>query len=286
MDSVIAQIALPIVLALIMFGMGLSLSTRDFSRLIKFPKPILLGVLGQFIILPVLAFSVANLFGLSSNLAIGLMILAACPGGTMSNVASQLARANLALSVSLTAVSTVICVITTPLIIQFSINYFDDQSAQEFSLRSTVLGLIFITLVPVLLGLVCNEIWPKISARIEPFFRKLSVLFLVTMIAFIVYKDRDTLMTSFSQVFLSVICLNFIAIGAGFLLGIFGRCRPADTATLGIEVGIQNASLAILIAITFLGKPEFATAGGVYGVAMYLGAIPLILWNLHKQKTA
>jgi BASS family bile acid:Na+ symporter len=119
-DSILTQIILPLVLALIMFGMGLSLTKQDFLELGKEPKPIAIGLFGQLLILPLLAYAIAVFFDLSEHLAVGIMILAACPGGTSSNILSHLARANLALSVSLTAVTTLICVVTTPLIISFA----------------------------------------------------------------------------------------------------------------------------------------------------------------------
>lgn len=277
-DSVLTQIVLPLILAVIMFGMGLSLTKDDFTRLWKTPKPIIVGLGGQVLILPVLAFLVAIAFDLSADLAIGLMILAACPGGTMSNVISHLARANLALSVSLTAVTTVICVFSTPWIIKFAIEQFSDTGGQEFSLLNTSLGLIFLTLLPVLLGIIVRHFWSEKALAVEPMFRKLSLGFMIVMIAAIVFQERDLLIAYFGQVFWATLALNLGSIAVGILLGKMSGLVVRDQITLGIEVGIQNASMAMLIAVSFLSNPALATSAGIYGLTMYIGAGLLALW--------
>jgi BASS family bile acid:Na+ symporter len=269
-DSILTQIILPFVLALIMFGMGLSLTKQDFLELGKEPKPVAVGLFGQLLVLPLLAFGIAIFFELYEHLAVGIMILAACPGGISSNILSQLARANLALSVSLTAVTTLICVVTTPLIIRFAIEQFNDSPGESFSLLSTTIGLIFMTLIPVLLGILIRHKFATLAIRSEAFFRHLSTAFLVFMIIAITYQERTTLLTSFVLLSEAVISLNLLAIGTGLLLGLMFKLVKQDTVTLGIEVGVQNSSMAMLIAITFLDRSDYAIAAGVYGLAMYL----------------
>lgn len=276
--SILTQVLLPAVLALIMFGMGLSLTKADFTRLLEMPRAIILGLFGQVMLLPALAYATAVAFDLSPELAIGIMILSACPGGTMSNVISHLSRANLALSVSLTGITTLICVFSTPWIIHFSISAFADTKGQSFSLLSTSVGLIFITFLPVLIGIGMRHKYPEIALRLEPRFRKLALAFMVVMIVAIVIQERDTLISSFSQVFWATLTLNIVAIIVGVLLGKSFKLPHREQITLGIEVGIQNASMAILIAITFLKSPAFATAAGVYGLTMYLGAGLLVVY--------
>ncbi|WP_297823951.1 bile acid:sodium symporter family protein [uncultured Paraglaciecola sp.] len=275
-DSILTQIILPLILALIMFGMGLSLTKQDFLELGKEPKPVAVGLFGQLLVLPLLAFGIAIFFELSEHLAVGIMILAACPGGISSNILSQLARANLALSVSLTAVTTLICVVITPLIIRFAIEQFNDTPGETFSLLSTTIGLIFMTLIPVLLGILIRHKFASLAIRSEVFFRRLSTAFLVFMIIAITYQERTTLLKSFVLLSEAVISLNLLAIGTGLLLGLMFKLVKQDTVTLGIEVGVQNSSMAMLIAITFLDRPDYAIAAGVYGLAMYLGAAILI----------
>lgn len=277
-DSVLTQVFLPLILAVIMFGMGLTLTKADFARLWQTPKPIFVGLLGQILLLPALAFAIAILFNLSEELAIGLMILAACPGGTTSNVISHLARANLALSVSLTAVTTVICVFTTPWIIQFAIQQFSSAEAQSFSLLNTSLGLMVLTLAPVLAGIWFRSRWERKALSIEGIFRKISLLFMIALIVAIVIQEREMLMSSFDKVFWATLILNLSAIAIGILLARLTGLALREQVTLGIEVGVQNASMAILIAITFLSSPAFATSAGVYGVTMYIGSVFLAAW--------
>jgi BASS family bile acid:Na+ symporter len=219
---------------------------------------------------------VAILFGLSQHLAIGIMILSACPGGTSSNIISHLARANLALSVSLTAVTTLVCVFTTPLIIQFAINRFDNNTGESFSLLSTTLGLIFITLLPVMLGIFLRHKYPTQAISSEPFFRRMATGFLIFLIVAITYQERTNILESLSQVLLPSIILNLVAIATGVMLGMAFKLVKRDCVTLGIEVGVQNSGMAILIAVSFLNRPDYAIAAGVYGLAMYLGAGLLI----------
>lgn len=278
-NSVLTQVLLPMSLALIMFGMGLSLTKNDFLRLWKIPKAVIAGLLGQLIIMPLIAYGVAVYFELSASLAIGLMILAACPGGTMSNVFSLLARANLALSVTLTAITTVVCVFSTPFIIQFSINHFGQQTNTDFSLAGTTLGLFFVTLLPVLIGIIIREKYPSAAKRKEPFFRKFSGIFIMIMIVAILIQERDILVSSFSDMFGAAISLNLLSIAAGLALAKICHLTQRDGITLGIEVGIQNASMAILIAVSFLNKPDLATSAGVYGLTMYIGASILVLMS-------
>lgn len=271
-ESALTQIILPLVLALIMFGMGLSLTKQDFLELGKAPKPVFIGLVGQLLFLPILAYAVAILFGLNQHMAIGIMILSACPGGTSSNIISHLARANLALSVSLTAVTTLVCVFTTPLIIQFAINQFDNNPGESFSLLSTTLGLIFITLLPVVLGIFLRHKYPTQAISSEPFFRRMATGFLIFLIVAITYKERANILESLSQILLPSITLNLIAIATGVILGMTFKLVKRDCVTLGIEVGVQNSGMAILIAVSFLNRPDYAIAAGVYGLAMYLGA--------------
>ncbi|GAA67985.1 bile acid:sodium symporter family protein [Pseudoalteromonas sp. BSi20429] len=274
--SILTEVILPLALALIMFGMGLGLTTNDFTRLFKNPLAIVMGLIGQLVAMPLLALGLCYLLNLSTPIAIGLMILAACPGGTMSNVVSQLAKANLALSVSLTAASTAISIITTPFIIGFAMSQFAPADDATFSILTTSLGLFFITLVPVAIGIWLRHFKSDFAIKAEPFFRRFSLFFMLMMIAALVIKERDLLVSSFSDVFWACIALNIGSMVVGWLIAKCSKLNLTDSLTLSIEVGIQNASLAILIAISFLNKPEYAVTGGVYGLAMFIGPLLLI----------
>lgn len=282
-NSIIMDVFLPIAVAFIMFGMGLGLTKQDFSRLWITPKPVVVGLLGQLIFLPLLAFVICISFGLSPALAVGMMILAASPGGTMSNVLSQLAKANLALSVTLTSICTLVCVASTPWLIHFSVHYFAEQNPPEYSLVTTSIGLIALTLVPVSLGIWIRQKQTAFAVRFEVYFRRFSLIFMICMIIALMIKERHLLVESFEQVFLACISLSFASVALGVVLAKLFKLSEEDMLTLAIEVGIQNATMAILIAVSFLHQPSYAITAGVYGLTMYLGPVPLLIWRKLKR---
>ena len=195
--SFFTQVLLPASLALIMFGMGLSLTIADFKRLLNTPRAVSMGLFGQMICLPLMAFLLCLAFSVEPHIAIGLMVLAACPGGTSSNLLSHIGRANLALSVSLTAITTVICVVSTPWLIKFSVDYFTILPDEPFSLLNISLSLLVITLIPIVIGMSVRHFALNFANRTEAFFRHLSTLFLITMIILISIDEKEMIMNSF-----------------------------------------------------------------------------------------
>jgi BASS family bile acid:Na+ symporter len=278
-DTLFTQVLLPAILGVIMFGMGLSLVKDDFVRLAKVPKSIIAGLTGQLILLPLLAFALVTAFSAPIEIAIGVMILAACPGGTTSNLISHIARANLALSVSLTAITTVICVITTPLLIKFSIDHFSQTDATEFSLIGVSINLIVLLLVPISIGMVLRHFYSKAARRAEPFFKHFSTLFMLVLIAVISYQEREMLQASFPDIFFITFSLNICATIMGVIIARACSLSKKDGLTLGIEIGTQNASMAMLIAITFIENSAFSIAAGIYGITMYVGAFLLVAYH-------
>ncbi len=283
-ETVFTQFVLPGVLALIMFGMGLSLTASDFVRLFKMPKPVLIGIFGQLIALPFVALGLALVFSAPTEIAIGLMILAACPGGTTSNLISHIAKANLALSVSLTAITTMVCVFTTPLLIKYSIGFFSEEQSVSFSLLDASLGLLVISIVPILFGMLFRKGFSTIALKAEPWFRKLALVFMLLLIVIITYQERDMMSVAFPDVFLLAMGLNIGATAVGLFLAHVSNVSAKDGLTLGIEIGTQNASLAILIAVSFIKEPSFAIAAGVYGVTMYIVAFCLVALKRNSLK--
>lgn len=276
--SVLTEVLLPLALAFVMFGMGLTLTVADFARLVKSPKPVLLGLIGQLAILPFLAYFLCWLFALPPYIAVGVMVLAACPGGTTSNLISHLVKANLALSVSLTALSTLACVFTTPFIIQFAIDAFVKQEAPAFSMLHTVVGLVGVSLFPVAIGMALRHFTPDFALRSEGFFRQFSLYFMLIMIAGVLISERESLVVSFQAAFLVCLTLNLSSLLLGGVLAKAFGLAMKDALTLSIEIGVQNAALAMLICISFLNAPDYAIAAGVYGITMYIGPGLLALW--------
>ncbi len=283
--SILTEVFLPAILAFIMFGMGLTLTPRDFTQLVFAPKPVLLGLFGQIILLPIMAFMLALNFNAPTYIAIGMMILAACPGGTTSNLFSHIAKANLALSVSLTAITTIICVFTTPFLIKFAIAYFSVDNPIEFSLLQTSLGLIAISLLPVSIGMVVRYFIPNFALRTEPIFRHLAMTFMIVIIIAICIKERNNLADAFPTVFLYALLLNVVATLMGVAVGKLGKLHRRDETTLGIEIGTQNSTMAMLIAISFIQDPALSVAPAVYGIIMYIGATGLVFYNQLATKT-
>jgi len=287
--SIFTEVMLPLALASIMFGMGLSLTIEDFTRLWKTPKPIVLGLIGQLILLPLLALVIGLLLELSTPLLIGLIILAACPGGTTSNLFSQLARANLALSVSLTAISTIICVFSTPFIIQYAVTTLAGESAPQFSLLNTAIGLFAITLIPVIIGITLRHFQTQWALRSEGYFRKFSLMFMIIMIVIITIEEHQLLWDSLGTTFVATFLLSISSMSMGLILARIFSLSYRDAMTLAIKVGIQNGTLAILITLSFLNEPTYSVIIGMYSLVMYLGPIILITvskwWNKQKDST-
>ena len=286
--SILTEVALPLLLAIIMFGVGSSLTIDDFTRLMRIRLPVYLGLAGQLLGLPLLALGTALAFDLSTELAIGLMILSACPGGTTSNVLCHVLRGNLALSVTLTALTTLICVLSTPVLIGVYISLFAGEQGPEFSMINTIFGLILITLLPVSLGMLFRHHYPFAAIRHDQFFRRFSMLFMLIMIAAISWQERTMLQNHFFEVVGATLSLNLLAIALGLILGIATKLPMPDSLTLGIEVGVQNATMAILIAIVFLDTASYAITPGIYGITMYIGVglLALIKKQLSKLEPA
>lgn len=282
--SVLTEVLLPLALAFVMFGMGLTLTLTDFARLLKAPKAVITGFIGQIILLPLLALGLCFVFGLPDYIAVGVMVLAACPGGTTSNLISHIAKANLALSVSLTAISTIACVFTTPFIIQFALDYFVKENAPDFSIIQTVIGLVGISIVPVILGMTIRRFNSRFATKTESFFRQFSMYFMLLMIVGVLVAERNNLAASFESAFLVCLTLNLSSVLLGLGFAKLSNLAFKDSLTLAIEIGVQNAALAMLICITFLSAPDYAIAPGVYGVAMYIGPALLALWVKRKMR--
>ena len=282
--SVLTEVLLPLALAFVMFGMGLTLTLSDFARLLKAPKAVLTGFIGQIILLPMMALGLCFVFELPDYIAVGVMVLAACPGGTTSNLISHVAKANLALSVSLTAISAIACVFSTPFIIQFALDYFVKENTPDFSIIQTVIGLVGISIVPVTIGMTIRRFNSRFATKTESFFRQFSMYFMLLMIVGVLVSERNNLAASFERAFLVCLTLNLSSVLLGLGLAKLSNLAFKDSLTLAIEIGVQNAALAMLICITFLDAPDYAIAPGVYGVAMYIGPALLALWAKRKMR--
>ncbi len=269
MGSALTTIGLPVALGIIMFGLGLSLTLRDFARVAKQPKAVLIALLCQLIVLPAICFGLVLAFQLPPVLAVGMMMLAASPGGTTANLYSHLFRGDIALNISLTAVNSVIAVVTLPLITNFAIWYFDpfdDQLGMQWAKAAEVFAIV---LVPVALGMIVRHFWPRFADRMDRPVRIASVIILVIVIAGAVASNWALLLDNFARLALITIVFCLISLGIGYLVPRWLKVGKRQAIATSFEIGIHNATLAIVIAQTVLGSVELSLPAAVYGVLMF-----------------
>lgn len=264
---------LPIALIIVMTGVGLGLTPNDFRRVAKEPKGFFIGFLGQLILLPLIALFVIKLLGLTGGVAIGLFIIALCPGGTVSNLYSMLAKADVGLSVSLTAVVGLITPFTIPLFASWAIIHFND-SAQSFHLPflQTFLQLIIVGVIPVLAGMLIRAKWPSFAQRSEPWVNRVSSVVLALLVVAICIQMGDQLPVSFVAAGPGALLLNVIAISFGYALGRTLLQRESQARTIALEVGLQNGTMALMITTGLLKSAEMSMAPIVYSLLMFVSA--------------
>ncbi len=269
-----AQWVLNVVLAFVMFGIALEISINDFKGLFQQPKPILIGVCSQFLLLPAITFFLVLFINPAPSIALGMFMVAACPGGNVSNFITHLAKGNTALSVSLTAVATLLSIVMTPLNFQFWGAHYEPT---EIILREvSIAPLAMIKLVslllglPLILGMVLNHRFPKIAKKMAKVLKTVSLIFFVLLIFFALYNNKDIFMQYVLYVLWIVLLHNFLAFATGFsIANLFGLSRK-DTRSITIETGIQNSGLGLILIFTF-----FEGLGGMALLAAFWG-----IWHL------
>ncbi|MBV1913450.1 MAG: bile acid:sodium symporter family protein [Cycloclasticus sp.] len=262
-----------ILLTLLMFGMGLGLTTQDFSRVFTIPKAALAGLVGQLILLPVLGFALCYALNLSGAIAIGIMLLTLCPGGVLSNMFTLIARGDLALSVTMTSISSLITVFTLPVVLNLSMMYFNDETIQlSLPLLKTATQIMLITIIPVSCGMLVLQHAPRFAAASKQWVRKGCGVFLPFLIIGIFMQNGGSWFQHFVQVGLLTVCLNLLSILLGYCIAKLSRLEKRQTRTLSIEVGAQNAMLGVTIAISpfLLNNADVAMVPSIYGVTMVI----------------
>lgn len=282
-DGTLKELLLPVALFAILFGMGLSLRPDDFRRVILSPKAKLIGLGCQLILLPLTAFALALAFRLPGELAVGLMVLAACPGGATSNVITHLARGDTALSVTLTAISSMVCVFTIPWIIDFSMGWFLAGSAAiRLPFWKTLAQLTAVTIVPILLGMAVRAARPALAAKFARPANVFSILFLAIIILAAVLREKD-LAHQFRVAGPAAISLNLVVMTASFAIGWLFALPRAQKITVAIEAGIQNGTLALGISLGLLESARIAMPSVVYCLFMFFGGALMILFFGRKS---
>ena len=257
-------------LIIIMLGMGLSLVIDDFKRIIVYPKAILVGLTNQLILLPLIGFAIASIFQLTPEIAIGIMILAACPGGPTSNLIAYMAKGDAALSVTLTAISSFITILTIPFIVNFALIHFQDEGQMiRLDVLDTIIRIFAIIIIPITIGMVIRKYREEFARKMEKPVRTASGIVLALVIIGIVLKDRENFVSYFQQAGIVALLLNVTTMVVGYFSARLFRIKDKRALSISIESGIQNGTLAITIAVVLLGSTAFAIAPAIYSLIMF-----------------
>lgn len=268
MGSVFTTVALPIALAVVMFGLGLGLTRADFERVLRHPKVTVVALACQVLVLPVVCFGLVLLFELPPVLAVGMLLLAAAPGGTTANLVSHLYRGDVALNISLTAVNSVLSLVTLPVVVNLAVGYFDAGIEPIGSQVRTALEVFAIVLLPVVIGMLVRSWRPTWADRMDRPVRSASLVILVLVLIGAIAANWALLTAEFSR--LSVISVVFclISLSIGFLVPRWLGAPHRQAVATSFEIGIHNATLAIVVAQAVLGSVELSLPAAVYGVLM------------------
>ena len=273
---------LQILLFLVMFGMGMTLTIPDFTRVGITPKAVFTGLANQIIIVPLVAYGIVLLVPMEPMIAMGLMVCACSPGGAVSNLYSYLSKGDTALSITLTAISSLVTIFTIPLIINFSLDAIMGEASKsiQLPLGKTIFNIFKLTALPVFLGMFINYKFPKSAEKGKPAIKWGSITVIVLALIFMVLKLEEIgdSWSFLKATFLSVVLLNFFTLGIGFFSAKSLKLSTKQSATISIESGMQNNVLGMTLAMSpgLLNSPEMAATPGVYGVVMSVFAIGVI----------
>ena len=284
--TIITQIFLPISLAIIMFGMGLTLVVSDFGRLFAYPKEVLVGLFNQLVFLPLIGFLIILLFDLNSSMAIGIMILSLCPGGPTSNLITQVARGNIGLSVTLTALASLITVFTIPIILSEAITYFTGETdvVIELPILQTMLQILLITVIPVSIGMVIRKKNEDFALRMERPMRIASTVLFIIIFLLVMIANKDLIVQAMKEVGLATLLLNLSTMALGYITAKIFGIKGKSQVSITIESGIQNGTLAFVIATTILNNVEMGLPTGAYSIWMFITG-GILMWQLGNSKS-
>lgn len=282
-SSLLTTVLLPIALAVVMLGMGLGLKPEDFGRILRDPKAVTVGTLCQVVALPLIALLIVSVLPMSPVIAVGLILLALCPGGPSSNLITYLARGDVALSVTLTAVSSLITVFTIPVLANLALRWFlGAQTAVNLPVGGTMLSIALITLVPTAAGMAMRQRLPRAAAALEKQVSRLAVALLALIILALLIREAANVPGFVLRAGLAVIALNSLGMLAGCLSGFLLGLPVEQRTCLAVEVGMQNGTLALAITAGLLANPEMAVPAALYSLWMYVTGVTLIALGRHR----
>ncbi len=277
--SIVTDIFLPLALAFIMFALGLGLTSSDFLRIIKQPKDFFVGAISQIILLPVIAFILISIWPISPELAIGVMIIAAAPGGVTSNILTSFAKGDVALSVSLTAIISLMCVVTVPFVIITSLNLLNvNNITQNISLTSMAISMFLIVTVPVIIGMVFRKFASNTALKFEPVAKKISMVLFVIVLLGAILAEKDNIVSYFADAGLITLILNVVMMITAFYVAQLLGTGNSQKKCIAIECGLQNGTLAIFVGTTLFGGGVYVIPAATYSLIMFVTSLIFVFF--------
>jgi len=262
----------------------MTLIPADFTRIIKFPKPILIGLTNQFIFLPIIGFSLAIAFNLSPEMAVGIIILATCPSNPTSNLITQICKGDIALSVTLTAIASLVSILTIPLILSYALDYFGSGTNLTIKLpiRDTIIQIMGITVIPISIGMLIRRFKTNIATRMEKPMRIASTVIFILVFIAVIAANFNIVGKAMREVGLATLLLNILTLGLGYLAARLFKLNLKSTISITVESGVQNGALAFVIATSLLNNIEMGIPTAAYVIWMYITG-GILMWQLGKR---
>ena len=276
--NIVTDVILPLALAFIMFVLGLGLTGADFLRVIKQPRDFFVGAFSQIIILPVIAFILVKLWPIAPELAIGVMIIAAAPGGVTSNLLTSFAKGDVALSISLTAIISLLCVVTIPFIVLTSVNLLSDTNiVQDISLFNMSRDMFLIVTVPVILGMLLRRFASGAALKFEPIAKKVSIVLFVIVLLGAIVAERENVKDYFAQAGLITLVLNVVMMVVAYFVAQSLASGTEQKKCITIECGLQNGTLAVFVSTQLFDNIVYMVPTAAYALIMFVTSIIFVL---------
>ncbi len=284
-SSIITNILLPLALGVIMLGLGLSLTIADFTRVVRYPKAVVVGLFIQIFVLTGICFGITVMFKLPPELAVGMMLLAVSPGGALANIYSHLAHGDVALNITLTAINSALSILVLPFVVSFALQYFMASDQYVPPPFKKIIEVAVIILAPVLVGMFLRSKFPTFAARMEKSIRIFSVLLLAALVVVSVVQQWDAFVKYFPVVGLACLCFNLASLGIGYSVPRLVSLPDKQAIVIAMEIAIHNGTLAIYIAFNVLGNGMMSVPAAVYSPIMFVTAGIFVWWVNRRAKT-
>lgn len=271
-SSNITTVIMPIALGIVMLGLGLNLTTDDFKRVLQYPKAVLTGLFCQMLLLPFACFALCILLELPSALAVGLMLLSASPGGATANLYSHLAKGDVALNITLTAVNSLLSIFSIPIIVNLALAYFMGTEQYIPLQFKKVMEVFAIVLIPVAIGMIVHKKFPVFSQKMEKPVKIASALVLLLVISLAVLKEKENIASYFAQIGLAALLFNILSMTTGYFIPKWLKLPERQNIAIAMEIGIHNGTLAIYVALNALHNTTMAVPPAVYSLIMFFTA--------------